>query len=287
MLSIFISTLAATSSPFVADGVIVPTFADTDGRLQILHGGGCVSIQNRSLCYTSSKEAILSNSKLGHRLIEVDIVMSRDNQVLLAHDGLESSYRLDKKFHEITGEEFLRHRFQGRGSDNEGLTPLLFTDLLLLMKTEPSLKNALFVLDIKGDSKGYKRVIQNIIKLLDDNPVLYSRIVPQVYAEDDIIAADSKPFASLFLAVWKFGLQDETILDLTQRYNIGVVTMWHNRQTKNNAIIGPPPALVHDLLERGVIPVIHGKTSYTNIPEGVGCFTYHAKHNCIQKSISQ
>ena len=144
---------------------------------------------------------------------------------------------------------------------------------------DKKLRRAKFILDIKGEGVSdiqrratYWSVMRKISATLDQFPGSYGMFIPQVYSEEDMQIAREKPFFSYFLAVWKWHLGDGEILRLVDTYpEIGVVTLFYNRMN---------PDLADNLIQRAVVPVVHGRVSYAGLAAGVGCFTYHPEMAC-------
>ena len=64
--------------------------------------------------YTNSLEAFQRNYGRGFRVFEVDLVRLADGTALLAHDGLEANYGLNKPFTEATWADLAGHKYLGR-----------------------------------------------------------------------------------------------------------------------------------------------------------------------------
>jgi glycerophosphoryl diester phosphodiesterase len=64
--------------------------------------------------YSNTLEAFQRNYGRGFRVLECDMVRLRDGTVLLAHDGLEANYGLNKPFPEATWADLAGHRYLNR-----------------------------------------------------------------------------------------------------------------------------------------------------------------------------
>jgi glycerophosphoryl diester phosphodiesterase len=92
----------------------------------VAHAMGSINGQS----YSNSLEAFQRNLG-GFRVFECDNLLLADGTALVAHDGLEASYGLDKPFKEATWADLAGHRFQGR------LTILRSQDVLRLLADHP------------------------------------------------------------------------------------------------------------------------------------------------------
>jgi glycerophosphoryl diester phosphodiesterase len=78
-------------------GLVAHAFGAIDGRL-----------------YTNSLEAFQRNYGRGFRVFEVDLVRLADGTALIAHDGLEANYGLNKSFKDATWADLAGHKYLGR-----------------------------------------------------------------------------------------------------------------------------------------------------------------------------
>jgi hypothetical protein len=81
--------------------------------------------------YTNSLEAFQRSYGRGFRVFEVDVVRLKDGTALLAHNGLEENYGLNKPFREASWAELAGHRYLGR------YTILRSQDLVRLLRDHP------------------------------------------------------------------------------------------------------------------------------------------------------
>jgi len=95
----------------------------------VAHAMGSVN----GLAYSNSLEAFQRNYARGFRVFECDQVLLADGTALVAHDGLEASYGLDKPFHQATWAELAGHRYLGQ------LTILRSGDVLQLLADHPDI----------------------------------------------------------------------------------------------------------------------------------------------------
>ena len=83
--------------------------------------------------YTNSLEAFQRNYGRGFRVFEVDLVRLADGTALLAHDGLEANYGLNKPFTEATWADLAGHKYLGR------YTILRVQELARLLRQHPDM----------------------------------------------------------------------------------------------------------------------------------------------------
>ena len=81
--------------------------------------------------YTNSLEAFQRNYARGFRVFECDQVLLADGTVLVAHDGLEANYGLNKPFPQATWADLAGHRYKNR------YTILRSDDVLQLLVDHP------------------------------------------------------------------------------------------------------------------------------------------------------
>ncbi|MDT8366704.1 MAG: glycerophosphodiester phosphodiesterase family protein [bacterium] len=124
--------------------------------------------------YSNSLEAFQLNYSKGFRVFEVDLMLTADGNVVASHDGIEEKYGLDRPVSEITARQFKDTRFL------DSYATLDLADLMMLLSSHP---DAVIVLDVKSDLEAtYKVIVRDVG---DENPVLFKRIVPQIYREKD------------------------------------------------------------------------------------------------------
>ena len=203
-------------------------------------------------------------------LFLMDVVLSSD-EALVARDGSEQQYGLRRPFKETTMEEFRNSRLQRCTMQTtprqcKTFTPLSIQDLVILAKK--SLHKATFIVDLKPTGEAYETVLRALSNAIATTGGDFSRFIPQVYCKEDIERTRNYKFQSLLLAAWKYNLKDVdiiTMLDATP--DIRAVSLWWHRINESIAT---------SLLSRGVVPLVHGKNTYVELPAGVGCFIHGA-----------
>ena len=97
-------------------GFVAHAFGAIDGRI-----------------YSNSLEAFQRNYGRGFRVFEVDLVRLADGTALLAHDGLEANYGLNKPFTQATWADLAGHKYLGR------YTILRVQELARLLRQHPDM----------------------------------------------------------------------------------------------------------------------------------------------------
>jgi glycerophosphoryl diester phosphodiesterase len=168
--------------------------------------------------YTNSLEAFQRNYGRGFRVFEVDVVRLADGTALLAHDGLEANYGLNKPFTEATWADLAGHKYLGR------YTILRSQNLVRLLRDHPDIYVIL-------DSK-YARldIYQTILRQAPERS-LRERILPHVEDRVELTAfRTAYPLQNYVLALYHTQAQnryDDPIAgDFTNRYRAPAVMMW-------------------------------------------------------------
>jgi glycerophosphoryl diester phosphodiesterase len=168
--------------------------------------------------YTNSLEAFQRNYGRGFRVFEVDVVRLADGTALLAHDGLEANYGLNKRFTESTWADLAGHKYLGR------YTILRVQELAGLLRDHPDMY---VILDLK-----YAR-LDNYKTMLRHAPerALRERIFPHVAERAELDALRTAyPVQNFVLALYhtqSHGRYDDPIVgDVTNRYRVPGVMMW-------------------------------------------------------------
>jgi glycerophosphoryl diester phosphodiesterase len=180
----------------------------------IAHAFG--SVDNRG--YTNSLEAFQRNYARGFRVFEVDLVRLADGTALLAHDGLEANYGLNKPFKESTWADLAGHKYLGI------YTILRAQELAGLLRSHPDMYVIL-------DSKYSRLEIYRSMLQYAPERGLRERIFPHV--EDSAELAQFRtayPLQNYMLALYHTQSQnrydDPVAGDFTARYRAPGVMMW-------------------------------------------------------------
>jgi glycerophosphoryl diester phosphodiesterase len=168
--------------------------------------------------YTNSLEAFQRNYGRGFRVFEVDLVRLADGTALLAHNGLEANYGLNKPFTEATWSDLAGKKYLGT------YTILRSQDMVRLLRDHPDMYVIL-------DSK-YARldIYQTILRQAPERS-MRERIFPNVEDRDELAAfRTAYPLQNYMLALYHTQAQnryDDPIAgDFTTRYRAPAVAMW-------------------------------------------------------------
>ncbi len=168
--------------------------------------------------YTNSLEAFQRNYERGFRVFEVDLVRLADGTALLAHDGLEANYGLNKSFHEATWADLAGHRYLDR------YTILRSQDLVRLLAEHP---DAYVILDSKWERLEIYRTILGQARQRS----MRERILPHVEDQAELNAfRTAYPLQNYVVALYHTqyrGLFDDPqVVDFARRNRTPAVTMW-------------------------------------------------------------
>jgi glycerophosphoryl diester phosphodiesterase len=168
--------------------------------------------------YTNSLEAFQRNYGRGFRVFEVDLVRLADGTALLAHDGLEANYGLNKSFKESTWADLAGHKYLGR------YTILRAQELAGLLRNHPDMYVIL-------DSK-YSRldIYRSMLRYAPERS-LRERIFPHVEDRAELTEfRTAYPLQNFMLALYHTQAQnryeDPIAADFSNRYRAPAVMMW-------------------------------------------------------------
>src|SRR5918995_677513 len=168
--------------------------------------------------YTNSREAFDRNYARGFRVFEVDLVRLADGTALVAHDGLEANYGLNKSFKEATWADLAGKKYLGR------YTIMRSQDLVALLRRHP---DAHFILDSKWSRfEIYKTILRQ-----GPEKSVRERMLPHI--EDRVELTEFRtayPLQNYLLALYHTQAQnryeDPIVGDFTSRYRAPGVMMW-------------------------------------------------------------
>jgi len=198
----------------------------------VAHGAG-----NFKGSHASSSAEALQAAVAAVDFVELDFVRGSDG-VILAHDGYESKYGLDKPFSDTSCQEFLSRKFEGE------LAPLSIEAALALIAAP----GKVLVCDIKSNGKDYEYVAESIFSEARARG-LTSRLVIQAYDVADFNAALRIGFTKVFLAVWKKFYRDplgeaalafiDACMDIEASAVVGITIPYINKHMDRPAIDDP------------------------------------------------
>jgi glycerophosphoryl diester phosphodiesterase len=207
--------------------------------------------------YTNTLEAFESNYARGFRVFECDQVVLADGTVVVAHDGIENLYGLDKKFAETTWEEMKDKKYRGR------YTVLRAEDLVLLMARYP---DAYFILDFKIKAV---EAFATYVRLVKSDDASMERLIPHV-ADPTMLAAMRAhyPVQNYMVALYRtqaFGRQDDPeVLAWARSARIPALMMWHRQRDFSISLSANhsrdqryDAGFVDSLRRAGTVPYVH------------------------------
>ena len=188
----------------------------TEKGILIAHALGGID----GVIYSNSKEAYQLNHTLGRRWFEVDLHLTKDNNLVCFHNNHEERIGLtNNKVNRITTKEFLTHKYAGN------YTLLTFEQLLELAKDN---EDVFIVTDTKGWSKAKMDALVKHVDNIDSS--LVSQIIPQIYGPEDMRLIDEAerkrgPFASLIFTLYLTRMRDNEVVQFVREEGIPIVTM--------------------------------------------------------------
>jgi glycerophosphoryl diester phosphodiesterase len=149
--------------------------------------------------YLNSKDAFETSYEKGVRFFETDISLTRDNKIVLFHDGHESRFGLRKDFSE---KEFVEARPFG--------TELLTAEGLASLLAKYS--DARIITDVKDDNVFVLKKLSEIFTSHGIDPK--QRIIPQIYHPSEFKAVKALGFKHMIFTVYRFRKR----INLTARF---------------------------------------------------------------------
>ena len=192
------------------------------GRLEdrdyVAHAGGSPHGLDQGPPYTNSREAFEASYQNGFRVYEFDMITLGDSTVVLAHDHHEEHYGLEIDFTEAT-----RQDMEGRQYD--GSYELMFAeDLVELMVAYPDIW---VIIDSKWD---HEIIAQTLVDLAPDDTVR-DRLVPHLDSAVHTQAlVDIYPFPEQMIALYRWGGNDQAVIQRMRDYGVDNVMMWWDRR---------------------------------------------------------
>ena len=183
----------------------------------VAHAMGSVD----GLLYSNSLEGFQRSLGRGFRVFECDHVLLADGTALVAHDGLEANYGLDKPFQQATWAELAGHRYRGQ------LTILRSQDVLRLLADHP---DVYMIPDPKyARPEIYRAYVRQAAAMgrLD----LLERLLPHVADQAELDALRAYyPLRNYVLALYHSQahnrMDDAAVVDFVRRNRVPAVMMW-------------------------------------------------------------
>lgn len=236
-------------------------YSKINQQLLVAHAMGTIATTTTDGTGTNSLEAFLYSYEQGFRIFETDIVITKDDQAFMLHDGTEPLIGLEagQTYRSVSSSEIIGKKFRN------AFTILSWHDALELLVKYPDVS---FVLDIKDE-------FAKTLEILSSDPLfavdsIKRGIVPQVYQEEDMRVVQSYLFNDVIFTLYRTNLTDEEVVALVDKYpEITVVTMWWDKRYNDNLAI-----LLRD---RGVGTYVHTPNKKKDVRsflnKGIGVYT--------------
>ena len=153
----------------------------TEENKLIAHAGGAVREKGYTTYYTNSREALVQNYNLGHRVFEIDFYLTSDQKLAAVHDWYQFGTYDGVAFSAMQWKEF---RTNGQPITEGRYTTMLIDDVLDEMLIN---KDMYIVTDTKSFELSEQETYIQFKNIYDEamkkDPELLSRIIPQIYNE--------------------------------------------------------------------------------------------------------
>lgn len=190
-------------------------------------GGGLYKIDDNgekiSVIYTNSPEALENSYKNGHRVFEMDFLLTSDGKLAAVHDWVNIAGKKQ------SSEEWKNFKIDGV------YTSMFIGDVYKFMLEYP---DTFLVTDTKSFYYGEKDIQKQFEELVntakDIDESLLNRIIPQVYDQSCYkILMEVYPFESVIYTLYESPDSDKEVVDFVAKHdNIKVVTMEWYRYTE-------------------------------------------------------
>lgn len=204
--------------------------------------------------YTNSLEALEANYEKGHRVFEVDLVLTSDNKLVARHDWLEM---FEQKFQTspqenkpMTLEQFKNMKIFRK------YTPLDFNDICIFMNKH---KDVYLITDTKETTK--ENINSEFSVLVDTaqkiNKDILERVIPQIYNQEMLpLIKNLYNFENIIYTLYASHDSNEQVIDFVAKNNIKVVTVHKDRATKD---------FLSRLSQQGIYTYVHTINSITEM----------------------
>ena len=147
--------------------------------------------------YLSCLECFEKSYAAGQRYLEADLMLAADGKIVAMHDGEEERFGLPKHF---TSEQFMSTKLLGKYSPLDGPA------IAQLMKEKP---DWYLVTDFKTDNR---IGLNELCAELGANGIdCRERVLPEIFAEDQISITRALGFRNVILAVYKLPWGPEAV----------------------------------------------------------------------------
>lgn len=173
----------------------------------IAHAGGRINDLN----YTNSKEAIEHSYKNGHRLIELDMCWTTDNNLALVHDwGNFAKFINSNEEKAYSSEEFKNFKIAG------SLTTMTIDDLAVWLEKNEGVS---IVTDIKSSNVKALEFIKN------KYPNLIDRFIPQIYRLEEYNPVKDLGYKNIIFTMYASDYTDKEVLEFVKNNKLFALTI--------------------------------------------------------------
>lgn len=196
----------------------------------IAHAGGRIN----DLDYTNSKEAIEHSYKNGHRLIELDMCWTTDNNLALVHDwGNFSRFINSSENRAYSSKEFKSFKIYNK------LTTMTIDDLAIWLEKNQGVS---IITDIKLNNVKALELIRN------KYPNLLDRFVPQIYNFEEYNSVQNLGYKNIILTMYASDYTDSEILGFAKTHKLFALTI---------PVYRAKSELPSELLKEGIFTYTH------------------------------
>ena len=236
----------------------VTTYTDVPDLTLIAHAGGGLP----GATYSNSREALDGSVRYGFGFIEVDLELTKSDELVLLHGWEDSHYRYFSRVPRLpsvmrglsveqadTAEDFRARSMRG------GLTPMSGGDLVEWMDRHPEVQ---IITDTKS---GNSDILSRLAEI--SGPSRLGRITAQVYTLEGIDIARKLGYESIIFTAYKSKLPISDLVKVTREEQLHALTLpWQRIASDQQANLPDDitvyahtvnnPKLAKTLVERGV-----------------------------------
>ncbi len=182
----------------------------------IAHGAGSVD----GIKTTSSVEALERAAANGFKMIELDMVFTKDGKIVMLHDWDRTTvnYLGEKINGAMNLKEFENRRIAGK------FQPLTMEKLALFLKKHQDIK---IVTDIKDDN------VKMLEHIAENYPHIFNQIIPQIYDYDEYEPVKKLGYRDIIFTLYALEAVDvEKVRRFAKEQGLYAVTVPYNFYTK-------------------------------------------------------
>lgn len=203
------------------------------------------------MTYTNTREAFITNYEKGTRVFEVDLLLSKDDELIARHEWGEFFTNMLRQHNGLgedrygavwTAAEFKQAKVDGQ------YEPLLWGDIVELLSEYPDIYIVTDTKQIKPEE--IDRIFGKIVdSAKSKDPKLLERIVPQIYNQPMLEQIKQYyPFDSIIYTLYQSQDSDRQVIHFARDNGIAAVTMSEGRVNEK---------LVKSLKRAGIPTYVH------------------------------